>query len=275
MSPVAGSASGLAVAPEITVDAFLGGRVEAIQPAIGHHRAGLEAVLLAASIGAKTRGKVFDLGAGVGVAGLCIAARCPETTVALVERDPIAVECARAALARPQNATFAGRVEVVETDIEARDRLGQGIADAVVFNPPFRDPASASASPASARADAHVLGEAGLDPWFRAAAALLRSGASATVIFRADGLDLVIAAAKGRFGALDILPVLPRAGEPAHRILVRGIKGSRAALRLLPPIVLHRDTGNGFRPEIEAILRDGADLASVVPSWQRSRERPS
>ena len=33
----------------VSVDAFLGGRVEAVQPRAGHHRSGLDAVLLAAA----------------------------------------------------------------------------------------------------------------------------------------------------------------------------------------------------------------------------------
>lgn len=256
---------------ETTIDAFLGGRVEVVQPVSGHHRAGLEAVLLAASLPANTRGTVVDLGAGAGVAGLCIAARCPDSAVKLVERDAVAVECARAALDRTANSIFAGRVDIVEADIKGGAGLSQGIADAVVFNPPFYDSITASVSPSSARASAHVLSEGGLDPWFRAAAALASPGGIATIIFRADGLDLVIAAAKGRFGALDILPISPRTGEPAHRILIRGVKASRAPLRILPPMVLHEKTGNHFRPEIDAILREAAELASVVPSWNRGR----
>lgn len=258
-----------------TVDAFLGGRVEAVQPAVGHHRAGLEAVLLAASVPEGTKGAVVDLGAGAGGAGLCIAARCPGASVVLVERDATLAECARAALSRPANRRFAARVTVVETDISARAGLSDGMAAAVVCNPPFYYPRDASASPAPSRAGAHMLGEAGLDPWLRAAAALVRPGGTATVIFRADGLDLVIAAAAGRFGALDILPIAPRPGTAAHRILVRGVKASRAPLRLLRQLVLHHDEGNGFRPEVDAILRDGAELSKVVPSWNSGRGRTS
>jgi tRNA1(Val) A37 N6-methylase TrmN6 len=259
----------------VTVDAFVGGRVEAVQPAAGHHRAGLEAVLLAASVPTRTEGVVVDLGAGAGIAGLCVAERCPETSVMLVERSATAAECARAAVARQANRGFAMRVEVVETDIASRTGLTDGVAAAVVFNPPFNRAHETSASPARSRADAHMLGEAGLDPWFRAAAALARPGGTATVIFRADGLDLVIAAAAGRFGALSILPIAPRPGMAAHRILARGIKASRAPLRLLPPLVLHHDSGSGFRPEVDAILRDGAELSRVVPSWNNVRGRAS
>ncbi len=54
--------------PAVTADAFLGGKVEALQPAAGHHRSGLEAVLLAASLDSRIAGTVVDLGAGAGVA---------------------------------------------------------------------------------------------------------------------------------------------------------------------------------------------------------------
>jgi tRNA1(Val) A37 N6-methylase TrmN6 len=257
---------------EVTFDAFLGGHVEAVQPAAGHHRAGLEAVLLAASVPENARGLIVDLGAGAGVAGLCIARRCPDVSVTLVERDRFAAECARKALGRPANAAFAGRVEIVETDIATREGLADGIASAAIFNPPFYAKQAASASPALSRAEAHILGDGGLDPWFRAAAALVRPGGTATIIFRADGLDLVLAAAKGRFGALDILPIAPRPGAVAHRILVRGVKGSRAPLRILAPLVLHPSDGNRFRPEIDGILRGGADIAGAAPTWNERRD---
>jgi len=45
----------------------------------------------------------------------------------------------------------------------------------------------------------------------------------------------------------------------AIRVIVRGIKGSRASLSLLPQLTLHGDD-NCFRPEIERILRGGAGL---------------
>lgn len=190
----------------------------------------------------------------------------------LIERDRFAAECARKALRRPANAAFSGRVKVVETDIATRDGLADGIASAAVFNPPFYAKRAASASPALSRAEAHILGDGGLDPWFRAAAALVRPGGTAAIVFRADGLDLILAAARGRFGALDILPIVPRPGAVAHRILVRGVKGSRAAMRILESLVLHPSDSNRFRPEIDGILRGAADIASVAPTWNERRD---
>jgi tRNA1(Val) A37 N6-methylase TrmN6 len=85
------------------------------------------------------------------------------------------------------------------------------------------------------------------------------AGGSATVIHRAGALAEVLAALAGRFGGTVVLPIHPRGGEPASRVLVRAVKGSRAPLELLAGLALH-NAGNGFRPEVEAILRHGAGL---------------
>jgi tRNA1(Val) A37 N6-methylase TrmN6 len=259
------------LAPELTVDAFLGGRVEAVQPARGHHRAGLEAVLLAASLDPGAAGILMDLGAGAGVAGFCAAARCPRVAVVLVERDAELVGCAGQALTRPANAGLAGRVRLAPGDIAVAGRLFAGAADEVLINPPFHDEAAASRSPSPARASAHMLGEEGVDLWIGTAAAVLKPRGRMTLIFRADGLALLLAAIGRRFGGLDLLPVQPRAQQPAHRIIVSARKGSRAPLRLLPPLVLHDERGNAFRPEIDAMLRGGAGLDEVHPAWRSRR----
>ena len=68
-----------------------------------------------------------------------------------------------------------------------------------------------------------------------------RGGAALTLIHRAAKLPEILAALEGRLGGLELIPIHPRAGEPAKRILVRARKGSRAPLRLLPGLELHDD----------------------------------
>lgn len=265
--------------PTTTVDAFIGGRVEAVQPTHGHHRSGLEAVLLGAALEKDFAGTVVDLGAGAGVAGMVAAARCAAARVVLAERDEEAVACARAALERPANRAFAARVSVVSVDVEAAEAvreeagLARGMADAVLTNPPFHLPATTTAPPAASRASAHVLGKGGLDLWFRAAASVLIPGGRLIVIFRADGIVGLLAALGARFGALRILPVQPRAGEPAHRILVWAVRGSRAPACLLPALVLHGASGGAYVSPVERMLRDGAGLAEAHPAWVAGSSR--
>jgi tRNA1(Val) A37 N6-methylase TrmN6 len=274
----AGAGSDEAIAT-ITVDDFLGGKVQAVQPARGHHRSGLEAVLLAASLDARITGTIVDLGAGAGVAGLCAAARCRHAKVVLVERDQEAVACARAALARPGNAAFADRVRIVSADIGASEAersgagIGRDLADHVIVNPPFFERRAGTVSPRAARANAHVLETGGLDPWFRAAASILKVGGDLTIVFRADGIEALLRAAAHRFGELDILPVHARKDDPANRILVRALKGSRAGPRLLPSLILHPEEGSGFTDGVEAILRGSRSLAAVVRAWHGGRGR--
>ena len=57
-----------------------------------------------------------------------------------------------------------------------------------------------------------------------------------------------------------MLPLLPRQGEAASRVLIRGIKGSRAPFRLLAARAMHEAEGRGFRPEFDAIFRGTARL---------------
>ena len=74
------------------------------------------------------------------------------------------------------------------------------------------------------------------------------------MIHRAEALSECLAALGGRLGGLAILPIQPRDGAAATRVLLRGVKGSKAPLSLLPPLVLHRSDG-AYAPLADAILR--------------------
>ena len=161
----------------------------------------------------------------------------------LVERDEEAAAYATVALSRPQNQSFASRVRLSPptspTGAECESAgLSPVSADAVIMNPPFHDPASGTPPPSAARAAAYVL-EAGLEPWFGAAASFSKPSGWLAVIFRADRLDALLAAARGRFGGIAILPIAPRADFAAGRVILAARKGSRSPLRLLPPFALH------------------------------------
>ena len=79
-------------------------------------------------------------------------------------------------------------------------------------------------------------------------------------VHTAEALPPLLAAFTLRFGAVTVLPLLPRDGQPTSRVLVRGIKGSRAPFRLLAAQALHELDGRAFRPEFDAIFRGTASL---------------
>ena len=127
------------------------------------------------------------------------------------------------------------------------------------MNPPFNDPLRQRPSPDRRRRLAHSGARETLDAWTASAARLLRPRGTVTLIWRADGLADVLGALEPEFGAATVLPVHPRAGAPAIRVLVRAVKGSGAPLVLLPALVLADATGRPT-PEAAAVLREGASL---------------
>ena len=244
-----------------TDDAFLGGALSILQPKAGY-RAGLDGILLAASVAADGGGQVLDIGAGVGVVGLAVARRLADVRVTMVERDPSLAGLARRNIERNN---LAGRVRLIEADVARplRDMVALGMAadsfDHVLANPPFHIEGRGTAARDPVKAGANAMPDGDLDRWVRFTAGMARAGGTATVIHRADALHAILDAFAGRFGGAVVLPIHPREGEPASRVLVQAIKGSRAALELRPALVLH-NADHSFRPDVEAILRHGTAL---------------
>jgi tRNA1(Val) A37 N6-methylase TrmN6 len=234
--------------PATTQDAFFSGKFEIIQPNNGGHRAGLDALLLSASIPIDFSGRLADFGAGAGAAGFAIASRCFAANIDLVERDSDIAALAKRSQKLPANRKMHGRLNVICADVTLTGKqredagLANGVYDWVIMNPPFNDP-SHRPSPILTRKDAHVMGEGGLDPWLRSAAATLRSTGKVAMIFRPSGIGLILAAFQGRFGAAQIIPVHPKANEPANRILVLAEKGARGATSILPGFIVHQEDG--------------------------------
>lgn len=248
--------------PGITDDVFLGGRLHMLQPEHGY-RAGLDAVLLAAAVAAAAGQSVLDAGAGVGVAGLSVVARVPGVKVTLVEREPQLAALAQENIARNG---LADRATVAQGDIGdsgeawSDGRLVAEGYDHVIANPPYIAAGRGSMPPVAIKAGAHVMEAGALEAWARFLARMAAPKANLTLIHRADALGDVLGVLSRRFGGIDVMPVQPREGEIASRIIVGGVKGSRRPLRLLPPLVLHGPEGNGFLPPVEAILRHAAPL---------------
>jgi tRNA1(Val) A37 N6-methylase TrmN6 len=231
------------VLADTTEDAFLGGQLCLRQPKSGH-RAGHDAMLLAAATTAKAGDRVVEFGAGVGAAGLALAKRVGGIDLVLAEIDPDLVALARENADRN---TIAAEVVVLDVTSPAEAFANAGLtpesADAVLMNPPFNDAARHRASPDASRALAHVADSATLESWVHAARRILKSGGALTLIWRADGIAEALAALARGFGSLAILPVHADAGRPAIRVLIRGVKGGKSPARVLSSVVLNDESG--------------------------------
>ena len=240
-------------------DFFLGRQVRLRQMPHGH-RAGTDAVLLAAAAPTEVKGLALDVGAGVGPAGLALARLRPALTFGLIENDPETVALARENLALND---MAGRGRVYEADVLDPDsRRAAGLADGsaalVITNPPFLDPARSRPSPDAGKRAAHAMpaaGPAALVEWLGACLDLLASDGLLIVIHKPEALPVILASLDTR-AAVTLMPVQPRKDRAATRILVRAQKGGRTPLMIASALVLHE--GERFTDQAEAIHRGTA-----------------
>jgi tRNA1(Val) A37 N6-methylase TrmN6 len=230
-------------AGQFTEDAFLGGQLLLRQPKSGH-RAGHDAMLLAASTPARSGDRVVDFGAGIGAAGLAVARRVAGIELVLVE-----IDAGLAALARGNAASNAIAADVIVLNVAAAADsfavygLPPDSVDVVLMNPPFNDPARHRVSPDQARVSAHVATAATLESWVHAGRRILRSGGVLSLIWRADGLADVLAALGRGFGSLAIQPVHADVNSPAIRVLIRAIKGGKAPAQIFASLMLNDESG--------------------------------
>lgn len=241
----------------LSQDGLLGGRVRLRQPASGY-RAGVDPVLLAAAVPARNGDAVLELGSGVGAASLCLAARVPHCAITGIDSDDALVSVANA------NAGINGvadRVEFVSGDVAAILSTGVGASfEHAIANPPFLEPSRADLRNLSpARRNATIESTASLEMWLSAMCRAVNPKGRITLIQRADRLAEILALLRPLAGDIAVLPLWPKAGRAARRVIVTARPGTATPMRLLNGLVLHRDDGR-YTPEAMAILRDGAPL---------------
>ncbi|MEO0342866.1 MAG: methyltransferase [Pseudomonadota bacterium] len=234
-------------------DSYLDGRVVAIQPAAGY-RAGTDAVMLAACVAAKPDESVLELGAGAGIASLCLSWRLPNVQLTLVERDRVYIDLARLNLGEA--------ARVVEADIlSLPTAITTKTFDHVMMNPPFYRHKDTDAHPL--KSTAHFE-ETPLSEWIDAARRRLRPGGWLWAIHRAERLADFLTHMTG-FGDISILPIAARQGRAAKRILIGARKASSGPSRLISPFVMHdgnfhKDDGDDYSANARAVLREGAPI---------------
>lgn len=247
-----------AVPASLTEDGFLGGRLRVLQPEKGY-RAGIDAVFLAATIPCVEGESVFEAGIGTGVAALCLLARNPGVYLTGIEI------AARYAIMCEENAKrngFSSNLRVIQSDVKEALRKDlasmpqHGTFSHAFANPPYFEDGKSTPSPVLLKAQAHAFGPDDLQLWVKVLHTMVAARGSVTIVHRADTLGKLLSVMEDRFGDIRIAPLYAREGTAASRVIVQGIKGSKAPMQLLPGLVLH-DMNSQFTAEADAILRDG------------------
>ena len=256
--------SGAGLAGETSRDAFLDGRLTLLQPKRGP-RAAIDALFLAAAIPAEAGAgqSVLEAGAGTGLVSLALAQRIGDAQVTGIE---VQGDLCRLAVESARLNGLEARVRFLEGDVTGPpERLDALALRAEAFrhtaaNPPYLTEGRARSAATAAKQRAHMADDGDLDLWVRFLTRMTAPGGTVTLIHRAEELARLLACLDRRFGGLAVFPLFPHAGEPAHRVLVQGVKGSRAPLRLASGLVLHEVSG-AYTAAADAVLRAGEGLA--------------
>lgn len=245
---------------ELSCDEFLGGKLRLVQPKAGY-RAGVDPVLLAAAVAAKSGESVLELGCGAGAASLCLAARVSGLTIKGIELQPF-----YAGLCRENAAANNASMEVVEADLtRLPDYIRNQSFDHVIMNPPYYDRGASTAASDEGR-DTALGGDTPLREWIETGARRLKPKGYLTLIQRIDRLPEVMACVDQVLGSICVLPIQPRQGRPAGLFILQARKNGRAAFKLLSPLILHQGDKHdqdreSYTAKVSAILRTGAGLS--------------
>lgn len=212
--------------------------------------------MLAAACPIKPGETILDAGCGVGGAGFCVLWRVENTTLTAIEWEK---QYADLATENARLNGFENRTTVITADI--RDYEANKRADHVIINPPYLEAGRHTPSPDAIRAQAlgHQEEDLELEDWIKAAHKLVKSNGSVTIIYPAFGTDKIIQAMGRKFGAVEIFPLFPRAGDDAKRVIIRAIKDRQTGSKIHAGLVLHQEDG-AYTAETERALRDGIRL---------------
>lgn len=248
---------------DFSIDEFLGGKLKIKQPKKGY-RAGIDPVLLAASVNASKGDNILELGCGVGVASLCLAKRVAGLNIYGVE-----IQSDYAALATENSQLNSMDLNVVSADIgKLPDSVKQMQFDHVMANPPYFERLASTMSFNRGRDASRIL-KTPLSDWVSVIAQRLKQRGWAHLIYRIDRFDKLFPLLTARFGSFVLTPIVPRKDREAELIMIHMRKSGKAAMRLESPLRLHKgyshtSDASDYTEKVESILRGRGQLTSWI-----------
>ena len=132
-------------------------------------------------------------------------------------------------------------------------------------NPPYFEQRQVDPFAQSAKAQAHAFGPDDLDLWVKVLHTMVTLRGTVTFVHRAETLGKLLNAMEDRFGDIRVAPLYAREGTAASRVIVQGVKGSKApdaaSSRPCPARI-----DNQFTPEAEADPARRHGLAPALKS---------
>ena len=243
----------------ITEDSFLGGKLRLFQPKKGF-RAGLDSVLLAASVNAKSGENVFEIGAGVGTVLFCLMNRIPGLNATAIEIMP---EYHSLLLINAKRNKF--KANLILGDLFTNEKLKKESFDQIFFNPPYYPVSSYKISDNKLLEIAHIEYPGILKQMLSYALKRCNPYGYITLIHRPARISEILSILKDGAGDIKILPIVSSNSKITSRIIIRARKSAKGETKLLNPLVLYKNTKNmnlkkKYTSEIQKILKKGHGL---------------
>lgn len=250
------------MAEDFTADYLLDKKIRIYQPTNGY-RASSDAVLLSAMPDNDVKNaKILDVGSGTGAISLCLAHRLQKNNVQITGFE-LQEELAELANKSAEENKF-DFVRFYNCDIRKKIDVADYqpcTYDIVITNPPYSE--HDMPSPNTGKATAHNLNNFDLAKWLAFCLKSLKPFGRLYMVNRAEALPDICSYLHGSAGNLAVLPIYSKTNQYAKRVIVSAQKDSKAPCRILPPLVMHDETGK-YTPESEKILRQGMSLGELL-----------
>lgn len=211
---------------------------------------GTDAVLLSDFASIKSGGKVIDLCCGSGIIPLLLWGRGRAGHITGVEIQPAVAEMAR------RSVMLNGlneHIDILELDLkDASAVLGKNIADNVTCNPPYGKAGYSLHGENTSRAIARHEILCTLSDCVASAAALLKENGRAAFVHRCERISELLSLMEAHhLTPKRLRAVQPRPDAAPILFLVEGVKGAKAGVQWLAPLLLRKENGE----ETEEVLR--------------------
>ena len=245
--------------PNTTENSFLDGKLNILQPVKGF-RAGLDSVLLAASVNAKPGEKVLEIGAGVGTVLFCLMNRISGLEATGIE---IMEEYHSLSLINAQKNKI--NANLILGDFFTYGNLKKEIFDQIFFNPPYYPVSNYKISDNKLLEIAHIEYPGILKKMLTFALKRCKPYGYVTLIHRPSRISDILSIFKNVAGDIKILPIVSSNSKNASRMIIRARKSAKGDTKLLNPLYLYKDSKKmeqkkQYTFEIQNILRNGHGL---------------
>lgn len=211
----------------------------------------LDAVLLAHFARIRPYFQAIDLGTGTGVIALLLAARGAKKITGL-EINTHMVELARRSVALND---LEAVIDIIEADYcqprKLLSHLPAGSADLVVANPPYRIIGTGAQNSKKNVAAARHECSVSLTDVITAAAFWVKYRGRFAMVHLPERLTEILCLMRQKgLEPKRLRLVHPSLGKQANMVLVEGVRGGKAGLSVLPPLIVHNADGS-YTDEIQ------------------------